>query len=73
MHGDSLILWSGQPSGHAGALVGGVVAADHMQLGARAGAGELFEEDQELAPAVTGLAGIGDLAGGYLQGSEQRW
>ena len=54
-----------------GVLVGGVVVADHVQLDAGVGGGDLLEELQELLVAVPGVAGVGDLAGGDVQGGEQ--
>ena len=53
-------------------LVGGVVVHHHMQRPARVGLGDQLEEGQELAVAMPRLAGVGDAAGGHLQGREQR-
>jgi hypothetical protein len=53
-------------------LVGGVVVQHHVQLPARVGRGDLLQERQELGVAVPGVAGVGHLAGGDLQGGEQR-
>jgi hypothetical protein len=61
-----------QPGLDLGVFVGAIVVADHVQLGARVGAGDLFEEVEEFAVAVAGVARVGDLARGDLQRSEQR-
>ena len=53
-------------------FVGGVVVHHHVQLPARIGGGDLFQEVQELLVAVPLGAGVGDLAGGHLQRGEQR-
>src|SRR6476659_9049094 len=63
---------AGQPGLDLGVLVGGVVVADDVQPPPRVGLGDLLEETQELLVAVPGLAGVDDLAGGHLQGGEQR-
>jgi hypothetical protein len=54
-----------------GVLVGGVVVGHHVHLDPGVGAGDLFEERQELGVGVPVVAGVGDLAGGDLQGREQ--
>jgi hypothetical protein len=69
---DPLVLRSGQPVADLGVLVGGVVVAHHPQLAAGAGGGDLLQEAQELAVPVPGVAGVGDRAGGHIQGGEQR-
>jgi hypothetical protein len=51
--------------------VRGVVVANHPQFAARAGGGGLRQEPQEPVMPVPGVAGVGDLAGGHLQGGEQ--
>jgi hypothetical protein len=51
--------------------VGGVVVHHHLQRPARGGRGDQLEEGQELAVAMPRLAGVGDAAGGHLQGGEQ--
>jgi hypothetical protein len=43
-----------------------------MQRPARVGLGDQLEEGQELAVAMTRMTGVGDAAGGHLQGGEQR-
>ena len=45
--------------------------ADHVQLGAWVGGGGLLQELQELLVAVPGVTGVGDLAGGGVEGGEQ--
>ena len=62
----------GQPTADDRVLVGGVVVADHVQLSARVGAGDLLEEGQELLVAVAGRALVGEVSGGDLQGGNQR-
>jgi hypothetical protein len=52
-------------------VVGGVVVADHMQVLAGPGGGDLVEEAQELLVAVARVAGVHHLPGRYLQGGEQ--
>lgn len=42
------------------------------QLATRVGRGDLLEEVQELAVAMPRIALVGHLAGGHLQGREQR-
>jgi hypothetical protein len=54
-----------------GPLVGGVVVHHEVQLSVGVGAGDLFEEAQELLVPVPRLAGRGHRAGGDLQGREQ--
>jgi len=61
-----------QPALHVRMLVGGVVVDDDVQLLAGVGPGDLLEELQEFVVAVPGVAGVGDLPGGDLQGGEQR-
>jgi hypothetical protein len=56
---------------HLGVLVGGVVVADHVQLPARVGAGDLLEEGEELLVAVAGGAPVDDVPGRDLQRGEQ--
>ena len=68
---DALVLRPGQPRADLGGARCGVVVAHHPQLAAGAGGGHLLQEPQELAVAVPRVAGIGDRAGGYLQGGEQ--
>jgi hypothetical protein len=51
--------------------VRGVVVAHDLQFLSRAGGGDLLQEPQKLLAAVPGVAGVGHLAGGDLQGSEQ--
>src|SRR3954447_5853027 len=53
------------------AALGQVVDHD-VQLAAGIGGGDLLEEGQELLVAVPVGAGLGDLAGGHLEGGEQR-
>jgi hypothetical protein len=62
----------GQPGLDLGVGVGGVVVQHHMQVSARVGAGDELEEGQEPAMSVARPAGVGDAAGGDLQGGEQR-
>jgi hypothetical protein len=73
--GDPVVLGPGEPLAGVGVLVGGVVVTHHVQLGVRVGGGDLFVELEELLVAVAvagaGVAGIGDLAGGGVQGGEQ--
>jgi len=47
------------------------VVADDVQVLAGAGGGYLLQEAQELLVAVARIAGVGDLAGGGVQGGEQ--
>jgi hypothetical protein len=54
-----------------GVGVGAVVITHHMQILVRVGIGDLLDEAQEFLMAVPGIAGVGDLAGGYLQRGEQ--
>ena len=65
----------GQPAGHLGMLVGGVVVHHQVQLGAVAGVGvgtsQMLQEAQELLMAVPGLAEPGDLPGRDLERGEQ--
>jgi len=51
-------------------LVGGVVVADHVQFGGGVGGGGLLEELEEFLVAVVGVASVGHLAGGGVQGGE---
>ena len=62
---------AGQPGLDLGVLVGGVVVHHYMQLPTRIGLGDELEELQELAVAMAGMAGIGDLPGGHLQGGNR--
>jgi hypothetical protein len=43
-----------------------------VQLAARVCLSDLVQERQELLVPVPGIAGVGDLAGGHLQGGERR-
>jgi hypothetical protein len=52
-------------------FVGGVVVGHHVQLDPGIGAGNLFEERQELGVGVPVVAGVGDPAGCDSQGREQ--
>jgi hypothetical protein len=60
-----------QPDPDPLVLVGGVVVHHDVQLPTRVGLGDELEEGQALAVAVMRTAGVGHLAGGYLQGGEQ--
>jgi hypothetical protein len=60
-----------QPGFDVGVLVGGVVVVDDVQAHRRVGGGDLLEEPQDLLVPVAGVAGVGDLAGGGVQGGEQ--
>ena len=62
---------AGQPGGHRGVLVGGVVVDHHVQLAPRVGLGDLLEEPQELLVPVPVVAGVDHLAGGDLERGEQ--
>ena len=53
-------------------LVRAVVVADDVQLDARVGLRDEFEEVQELDVGVPVVAAVGDLAGRELQRREQR-
>jgi hypothetical protein len=61
----------GEPVPDLDPFVGGVVVHHQVQLGVGVGAGDLFQEGQELLVAMPGLAGAGHGAGGDLQGGEQ--
>ena len=50
----------------------GLVIAHDVQRSAGIGPGDLAQEPQEFLVPVPGVAGVGDLAGGHLQGGEQR-
>ena len=69
MHADPWV--SLQPGLDLGVFVGGVVVGHDVQLDPGVGLGDLLEEGQELGVGVPLVAGIGDLAGGDLQGREQ--
>src|SRR6266536_5543192 len=62
---------AGEPGADGGVLVGGVVVADHMQLAAWVGAGNLLEEPQKFLVAVARRALVDDPASRDLQRSEQ--
>jgi hypothetical protein len=62
----------GQPGPHDRVLVGGVVVADHVQLAAWIGPGDLLEEGQELLVTVAWGAPVDNAPGRDLQRSEQR-
>src|SRR5680860_1812613 len=61
----------GQPGLHLGVRMGAVVVDDDVELSARVGPRDLFEEVEELLVAVALVAGVGDPAGGDLEGREQ--
>ena len=67
---DSRVLL--QPGRHVRVLVGGVVVRHDVQRRAGIGFRDLAQEPQEFLVPVPGVAGVGDLAGRYLQGGEQR-
>ncbi len=63
-----------EPGADAGVLVRAVVAADDVQVRAGVGGGDFLQELQELQELlvpVPGVAGVGDLAGGDVEGGEQ--
>lgn len=60
-----------EPVADLDALVGGVVVHHQVQFGFGVGAGDLFEEREELLVPVPGFAGRGDLPGRDLQRREQ--
>jgi IS5 family transposase len=60
-----------EPGLHLGVLVGGVVVADDVQNLPGVGDGDFFEEFQESLVPVLGVAGVGDLPGGDVEGGEQ--
>jgi hypothetical protein len=47
-------------------FVGAVIIQHDVQLATRIGLGDLLKEPQELLVAMARVAGVGDLAGGYL-------
>jgi hypothetical protein len=61
-----------QPGLDVGVVVGRVVVDHDVQFAARIRLGNQFQELEELDAAVARVAGIGDLAGRDLKGSEQR-
>src|SRR4051812_27526492 len=60
-----------EPVADLDSFVGGVVVHHQVQLPVGVGAGDVFEEGEELLVPVTVLAHSGDLAGGDLQRREQ--
>ena len=73
MQGDPLVLRLGEPGADPGMLMGPVVVEHDVQVRPGMGGGDLLQEPQELLVAVPRVAGVrGDLAGGHLQGGEQR-
>lgn len=62
----------GKPVADLASFVGGVVVYHQVQFLVGVGAGEVFDEAQELLVAVTVLAQAGDLAGRDFKGGEKR-
>jgi hypothetical protein len=62
---------AGEPVLDVGMLVGAVVVHDEVQLASGVGTGDLLQEGEELLVAVPVITGLGDRAGGHLEGGEE--